>query len=131
MIELRAFPFNHDGNWSEHLPRASQPSLSGIEYSATLKMDHSQDPCPWVILSNFGGAFSMGVRLLSLPLIYQSWLIYVLPPLGYRWNCLAWLKRFPKLTLRRTTHRSHHSDQSPRTGASGELWSLGRALLDF
>lgn len=23
-------------------------------------MDHSQDPCPWVILSNFGGAFSMG-----------------------------------------------------------------------
>lgn len=23
-------------------------------------MDHSRDPCPWVILNDFGGAFSMG-----------------------------------------------------------------------
>lgn len=23
-------------------------------------MDHSRDPCPWVALSDFGGAFSMG-----------------------------------------------------------------------
>jgi hypothetical protein len=26
-------------------------------------MDHSRDPCPWVILNDFGGAFAMGVRL--------------------------------------------------------------------
>ncbi|KAL9002399.1 MAG: hypothetical protein Q9188_004670 [Gyalolechia gomerana] len=25
-------------------------------------MDHSRDPCPWVTLSDFGGAFCMGVR---------------------------------------------------------------------
>ena len=24
-------------------------------------MDHSRDPCPWVALSDFGGAFCMGV----------------------------------------------------------------------
>jgi hypothetical protein len=24
-------------------------------------MDHTRDPCPWVILNDFGGAFSMGV----------------------------------------------------------------------
>ncbi|KAK4933835.1 translocase of the inner membrane, partial [Elasticomyces elasticus] len=23
-------------------------------------MDHSRDPCPWVALSDFGGAFCMG-----------------------------------------------------------------------
>lgn len=25
-------------------------------------MDHTRDPCPWVALSDFGGAFCMGVR---------------------------------------------------------------------
>lgn len=24
-------------------------------------MDHTRDPCPWVILNDFGGAFCMGV----------------------------------------------------------------------
>jgi hypothetical protein len=24
-------------------------------------MDHTRDPCPWVILNDFGGAFAMGV----------------------------------------------------------------------
>lgn len=24
-------------------------------------MDHTRDPCPWVALNDFGGAFSMGV----------------------------------------------------------------------
>lgn len=24
-------------------------------------MDHGRDPCPWVILNDFGGAFCMGV----------------------------------------------------------------------
>ncbi|KAH8637096.1 hypothetical protein IG631_08931 [Alternaria alternata] len=28
-------------------------------------MDHSRDPCPWVILNDFGGAFAMGVCPLS------------------------------------------------------------------
>lgn len=40
-------------------------------------MDHTRDPCPWVILNDFGGAFSMGVcppqsslvLLLLLPLL--------------------------------------------------------------
>ena len=26
-------------------------------------MDHTRDPCPWVIASDFGGAFCMGVSL--------------------------------------------------------------------
>lgn len=26
-------------------------------------MDHTRDPCPWVILNDFGGAFAMGVCL--------------------------------------------------------------------
>lgn len=28
-------------------------------------MDHTRDPCPWVILNDFGGAFCMGVCLLE------------------------------------------------------------------
>lgn len=32
-------------------------------------MDHGRDPCPWVILNDFGGAFSMGVRLPEEPTI--------------------------------------------------------------
>jgi import inner membrane translocase subunit TIM17 len=36
-------------------------------------MDHSRDPCPWVILNDFGGAFAMGVSdgfdLLTLALL--------------------------------------------------------------
>lgn len=27
--------------------------------------DHTRDPCPWVILNDFGGAFAMGVMSLS------------------------------------------------------------------
>ncbi|GMF73259.1 unnamed protein product [Aspergillus oryzae] len=29
-------------------------------------MDHSRDPCPWVALSDFGGAFCMGVSLTAI-----------------------------------------------------------------
>ena len=29
-------------------------------------MDHGRDPCPWVILNDFGGAFCMGVSFLTL-----------------------------------------------------------------
>lgn len=32
-------------------------------------MDHTRDPCPYVILSDFGGAFSMGVRLSLVPIV--------------------------------------------------------------
>jgi len=30
-------------------------------------MDHTRDPCPWVALSDFGGAFCMGVSATSPP----------------------------------------------------------------
>lgn len=30
-------------------------------------MDHTRDPCPWVALNDFGGAFCMGVRYIPLP----------------------------------------------------------------
>lgn len=33
-------------------------------------MDHGRDPCPWVILNDFGGAFCMGVR--PSPLLLRS-----------------------------------------------------------
>lgn len=33
----------------------------GLYRHIVLKMDHSRDPCPWVILNDFGGAFAMGV----------------------------------------------------------------------
>lgn len=29
-------------------------------------MDHTRDPCPWVIFNDFGGAFCMGVCAHSL-----------------------------------------------------------------
>ncbi|OLN97028.1 Mitochondrial import inner membrane translocase subunit tim17 [Colletotrichum chlorophyti] len=32
-----------------------------------MSLDHGRDPCPWVILNDFGGAFAMG--LTSLPAI--------------------------------------------------------------
>lgn len=36
----------------------SPPSLPGSVFVYT--MDHTRDPCPWVALSDFGGAFAMG-----------------------------------------------------------------------
>ena len=29
-------------------------------------MDHTRDPCPWVVLNDFGGAFCMGVCIPSI-----------------------------------------------------------------
>lgn len=29
-------------------------------------MDHTRDPCPWVILTDFGGAFAMGVSTTNI-----------------------------------------------------------------
>ena len=40
-------------------------------------MDHSRDPCPWVALSDFGGAFCMGV---SVPYRYAGF------RLRHRWD---------------------------------------------
>ena len=94
-------------------------------------MDHSQDPCPWMILSNFGGAFSMGVKApFSLLLLYQSSLTETATLVGYRWSRLARCKGLPKLSPRRTTHRGHHRDQSTRTSRRGEFCSMGWAFRD-
>ncbi len=41
-------------------------------------MDHGRDPCPWVILNDFGGAFAMGVCSTSTNVIHG---IYTPPPL--------------------------------------------------
>lgn len=32
-------------------------------------MDHTRDPCPWVILNDFGGAFCMGVCIYLSPCV--------------------------------------------------------------
>lgn len=32
-------------------------------------MDHTRDPCPWVILNDFGGAFAMGVSLFRIAIL--------------------------------------------------------------
>lgn len=51
-----------------NLPRAQSLSrprthlLHSLPPQHTMAMDHGRDPCPWVILNDFGGAFSMGVR---------------------------------------------------------------------
>jgi hypothetical protein len=103
-------------------------------------MDHSRDPCPWVILNDFGGAFAMGVcplgRCISNP--------YTNTTLGCRRSSMAWCKGrkylladtrncaykpiVPQLTLRRATHRCHHSDQSPRARSRRQLRCLGRTF---
>lgn len=59
-------------------------------------MDHTRDPCPWVILNDFGGAFSMGVCFVLL-----LWLILLAltgAMVGDRWRDMAWCKGIPKLT---------------------------------
>jgi len=38
-------------------------------------MDHSRDPCPWVALSDFGGAFSMGALGGEGHRLILSWLV--------------------------------------------------------
>lgn len=45
------------------LPSALPPSFprNSVLSTSNRTMDHSRDPCPWVIINDFGGAFSMGV----------------------------------------------------------------------
>ena len=52
-------------------------------------MDHTRDPCPWVALNDFGGAFCMGVcsfkvdvHIPNLELTHLS--------IGHRWRIMAW-----------------------------------------
>jgi len=47
----------------QHRHQASHFSPSVFAPYTTFKMvmDHTRDPCPWVILNDFGGAFAMGV----------------------------------------------------------------------
>jgi len=63
-------------------------------------MDHSRDPCPWVALSDFGGAFCMGVCVSQfyfiVPSIFHEHEVSTkssantcLFILGYRKRCLA------------------------------------------
>lgn len=96
-------------------------------------MDHSRDPCPWVALSDFGGAFSMGVRPppppSPIPQPPQQPTNPPRPPLGHRRCPLARHKRLPQLPLRRAPHRRPHGHQGARPGAWRQLWRLGRSVF--
>lgn len=95
--------------------------------------DHSRDPCPWVTLQDFGGAFCMGVRfpfrhpfppgpsrnLLTNPLLF----------LGHRRRSMARRERLPEFSLRRATDRRPDSHQSPCAGPRWEFRGLGRCVL--
>lgn len=35
-------------------------------------MDHTRDPCPWVALNDFGGAFCMGVCAVPPDVVFTS-----------------------------------------------------------
>ena len=48
------------------------PLISSTSIYSTIMADHSRDPCPWVTLSDFGGAFAMGV---------SSWFYPIPPPM--------------------------------------------------
>ena len=77
-------------------------------------IDHSRDPCPWVVLSDFGGAFAMGVGSPhhSLQHIRAN---KKKKPLGRRRRNLARGKRLQEFSQWRTLHRSAHIDKSPST----------------
>lgn len=61
-------------------------------------VDHTRDPCPWVILNDFGGAFAMGVSfvLLSLEGIWSVIVTNFL--LVDRWCGMAWRQGIPEFT---------------------------------
>ena len=62
--------------------------------------DHTRDPCPWVILNDFGGAFSMGVILASSSLLcFQLEFGNDLLQIVCRWRNMAWHQRLPELSL--------------------------------
>lgn len=94
--------------FTRHPSRVSPPQLllrhALSRLSSPHTMDHSRDPCPWVALSDFGGAFCMGVCLpmnTSTPIrIDFGSLINPGCGLGYRWCCLARCQGFPQQPLR-------------------------------
>jgi len=97
-------------------------------------MDHSRDPCPWVALSDFGGAFCMGVSPLSqkhiLPARFPT-NNHFSPLTGNRRLPLARHQRLPQQPLRRTPHRRPNGDKSARARPGRQLRRLGRPLLDI
>lgn len=103
-------------------------------------MDHSRDPCPWVILNDFGGAFAMGVRYLGP----TPWHAYIDNTSGSWRCCMARCERrmcprlgpattltmllVPQFSIRRAKNRCHHSYQGPRTCTRRQHWRLGRTI---
>ncbi len=87
-------------------------------------MDHTRDPCPWVILNDFGGAFAMGAiggtiwhgikgndasQAASRGRIHGRMLT-------------MFSSRVPKQSRRRETDRRHHSNQASSAGVRWKLW---------
>ena len=75
--------------FTRHPSRVSPPQLllrhALSRLSSPHTMDHSRDPCPWVALSDFGGAFCMGVcppnehvyaHSHRFRIANQSWLVF-------------------------------------------------------
>ena len=137
-------------------PSASpQPDLPSPAFlSSPTAMDHGRDPCPYVILNDFGGAFAMGVRVkasfrsLLLPSPHlgittcchrrktakhhsETDRLTVGLHTGYWRNHLARHQGLPKLSLRRAPHRRHHRRQDAGARPGRQLWCLGRSLLDL
>ncbi|KNG83104.1 import inner membrane translocase subunit tim-17 [Aspergillus nomiae NRRL 13137] len=76
-------------------------------------MDHSRDPCPWVALSDFGGAFCMGDYRANKMKTVGNW-----------WCSMARYQGFQKQPLRRASDRSPHSHQAraPVLGGNFGVW---------
>ena len=55
-------------------PRRSESDrICQTQKPTPFTMDHTRDPCPWVILNDFGGAFAMGVCIpMVLPQCYNQ-----------------------------------------------------------
>lgn len=94
-------------------------------------LDHSRDPCPWVALSDFGGAFCMGVCQPITIHTPSNRAILTIFATGNRRSSLARHQRLPQLTLQRTHDRLHHCHQSARSGARRQLRRLGRHVQHF
>lgn len=90
-----------------------------------MAMDHGRDPCPWVILNDFGGAFAMGVRPYHPSPSTMRPTLLTLPPTGNRRHDLARHQRLSQQPLRRAADRRHHSCQDARARIRRQLRRLG------